>query len=73
LFWFLLTQIPFVGLVLLRVLSPQMAATPASIACFLLFLWYLNRAKESIAFYKSDIFYAGLLTAAMIWIMFYFA
>jgi solute:Na+ symporter, SSS family len=70
---FLGTQIPFILLVILQVISPQMAATPAAIACFLLFLWFLKKEKEPIKFYQSDIFYAGLLTASMVWIMFFFA
>jgi SSS family solute:Na+ symporter len=70
---FLGTQIPFILLAILQVISPQLAATPAAIACFLLFLWYMKREKEPIKFYQSDIFYAGLLTASMVWIMFFFA
>ncbi len=70
---FLATQIPFILLAIFHIISPQMAATPAAIACFLLFLWYMKREKEPIKFYQSDIFYAGLLTASMVWIMFFFA
>jgi solute:Na+ symporter, SSS family len=70
---FLVTQIPFVVLVLMGYLSPQMAATPASLACVVLFAWFIKRSKENIPFYESDIFYAGLLTSAMVWIMFFFA
>jgi SSS family solute:Na+ symporter len=73
LFWFLLTQIPFVVLALLGLILPQTAATPAAIACMLLFVWYHKRAKDEMPLLKSDIFYAGLLTSSMIWIMFYFA
>ena len=70
---FLSTQILFILLALFQVISPQLAATPAAITCFLLFLWYMKKEKEPIKFYQSDIFYAGLLTASMVWIMFFFA
>ena len=73
LFRFFVIQIPFILLALVHVVSPQMAATPASVACMGLFVWYLKKEKEAIPFYQSDIFYAGLLTSAMVWIMFYFA
>ncbi len=70
---FLLVQSPFIALTLSGILSPQMAATPASIACFLLFIWFVKKENEEIPMYQSDIFYAGILTSSMIWIMFYFA
>jgi solute:Na+ symporter, SSS family len=70
---FFMTQIPFLLLTLTHTISPQMAATPASIACMGLFIWYLKKEKENIPFYQSDIFYAGLLTSAMVWIMYFFA
>ncbi|MCP9764307.1 hypothetical protein EGI31_15280 [Lacihabitans soyangensis] len=73
LFWFLLTQIPFIVVALLGLISPQTAATPAAIVCLLLFVWFHKRAKDEMTLFKSDIFYAGLLTSSMIWIMFYFA
>lgn len=70
---FFLVLSPFIALTLFGILSPQMAATPASIACFLLFIWFVKKEKEEIPMYQSDIFYAGILTSSMIWIMFYFA
>jgi solute:Na+ symporter, SSS family len=70
---FFLTQIPFILLALTHVISPQIASIPATIACMGLFFWYLKKEKEGILFYQSDIFYAGLLTSAMVWIMYFFA
>jgi solute:Na+ symporter, SSS family len=70
---FFLIISPFIALAITGILSPQIAATPASVACFLVFVWFLKKEKEEIAMYKSDIFYAGILTSSMIWIMFYFA
>jgi SSS family solute:Na+ symporter len=70
---FTFLQLPLLILVLLEYVSPQLAAYPAALLTTGLFLWYLRKEKETIPFYQSDIFYAGLLTAAMIWIMYYFA
>jgi solute:Na+ symporter, SSS family len=70
---FMLTQAPFLALTLSHLISPQAAATPASICSLLTFLWFYRKSKDQISFFKSDIFYAGLLTSTMIWIMFYFA
>ncbi len=66
-------QLPMLGLVWANVLSPQMAALPAAILTLALFGWYWKRDTEPVPFYQSDIFYAGLLTGAMVWIMYYFA
>lgn len=70
---FLIIHIPLIALVLLHIVSPQMASLPAALLTFGLFWWYRKRANEPVLFYQSDIFYAGLLTAAMTWIMYYFA
>ncbi len=66
-------QLPIIGLVLVDIITPQTAALPATLLTFALFFWYMKRENESVAFYQSDIFYAGVLTGAMIWIMYYFA
>jgi SSS family solute:Na+ symporter len=70
---FFIIQMPLFILVILQVISPQIAAIPAAILCMLLFLWYLKREKSLLFWYQSDILYAGLLTASMIGIMYYFA
>ncbi|MCU0471357.1 MAG: sodium/solute symporter [Arcicella sp.] len=70
---FMLVQIPFILLTTTGLMSPQLAAYPAAIFCMGLFLWFQKQENNSLAFYESDIFYAGLLTASMVWIMFYFA
>ena len=70
---FAVIQIPFIVLCLANIISPQFAAFPSAILTFCLFFWYLRKEKEQMPFYESDIFYAGLLTSAMVWIMFYFA
>ena len=70
---FLWVQVPFILLALFNVITPQMASFPASLCAFLLILWYWKKFDGNTSFYKSDIFYAGILTGAMVWIMFYFA
>jgi len=68
-----LVHAPIIGLVFGGWLTPQTAALPAALLTLLLFGWYWKRADESLPFYQSDIFYAGLLTGAMVWIMYFFA
>ena len=66
-------QLPIIALVLLQILTPQSASFPAALLTIGLFSWYWKRENEPIPFYQSDIFYAGLLTGVMVWIMYYFA
>ncbi|GAB3775380.1 hypothetical protein GCM10028818_19460 [Spirosoma horti] len=70
--FFLLQLLP-ISLVFINVITPQQASIPAALLTFALFWWYMKREKEPLAFYQSDIFYAGILTSAMMWIMYYFA
>ncbi len=70
---FSVIQVPLIVLCLTNVISPQFAAFPSALLTMGLFLWYLRQEKEDIPFYESDIFYAGLLTSAMVWVMFFFA
>src|SRR5690606_15112729 len=64
---------PILLLVLLGVITPQVAAYPAAALTFGLFLWYLKKEESDYRFYQSDIFYAGVLTAALVWILYFFA
>ena len=66
-------QGPIIALVLLDILTPQVAALPAALLTFGLFWWYMKRAQETVPFYQSDVFYAGLLTGTMTWMMYFFA
>jgi len=68
-----LVHVPMIGLIFGEWLTPQLAALPAALLTLLLFGWYWKRADEPLPFYQSDIFYAGLLTGAMVWIMYFFA
>jgi solute:Na+ symporter, SSS family len=66
-------HIPILFLAYQGILSPQMLAIPAAILTFLLCLYYWKRTDYETPFYKSDIFYAGLLSGAMVWMMYFFA
>jgi solute:Na+ symporter, SSS family len=67
-------QVVFLVLVFTKILTPQMASFPVSMLTFLSFIPLLKKAdNEDYAFYENDIFYAGLLASAMVWIMYYFA
>ena len=70
---FLIIQGTIITLVLLHIITPQTASFPAALLTIALFWWYWKRENEPLRFYQSDIFYAGLLTGAMVWIMYYFA
>ncbi|ANH79819.1 sodium:solute symporter [Niabella ginsenosidivorans] len=64
---------PILALVLFRIITPQVAAYPAALLTFGLFLWYMRKEESGYRFYQSDIFYAGILTGALIWILYFFA
>ncbi len=66
-------HIPLIVMSLYHIITPQLAAFPAAALTFGLFVWFLKKEKRDYPFYESDIFYAGLLSAAMSWIMYYFA
>jgi solute:Na+ symporter, SSS family len=70
---FLGLQMPILLSVFTKILTPQMAALPAAVLTMGLFLWYRKREDADTPFYQSDIFYAGLLTSAMVAFMYYFA
>lgn len=66
-------HLPLILLVAFHVMPARVAALPAALLTFGLFIWYLNRNGDVRRFYESDIFYAGLLTSGMFWILYYFA
>ena len=68
-----LIHVPMISLVLFQVVSPQTAALPAALLTLLLFIWYWKTTDREVLFYKSDVFYAGVLTGSMVFIMYYFA
>ena len=68
-----LIHVPMISLVLFQVVSPQMAALPAALLTLLLFIWYWKTTDSDVSFYQSDVFYAGVLTGSMVFIMYYFA
>ena len=70
---FVVLQLPIFLLVLYAVITPQLGAYPASLFTLGLFMWYYKKESSDLPFYQSDIFYAGILTGTMVWIMYYFA
>lgn len=67
-------HIPIILLVLFNIVTPQYASIPAVLLTFLIFLKYLKEEEGTLKnFISSDIFYAGLLSSSMVWIMYYFA
>jgi SSS family solute:Na+ symporter len=70
---FTAVQLPVLLLVLYNVITPQAAAHPAGLFTMGVFAWYLRKDDATVPFYQSDIFYAGLLSATMVWVMYYFA
>ena len=70
---FVLIHAPLIALALWQVITPQVAAFPAALLTMALFGWFIRQHETQYAFYQSDIFYAGVLTTAMVWIMYYFA
>ncbi len=70
---FTVLQLPIFLLVMYDVITPQLGAYPASLLTLGLFMWYYKKDSSDLPFYQSDIFYAGILTGTMVWIMYYFA
>jgi solute:Na+ symporter, SSS family len=70
---FSMLQLPVFLLVIFSVITPQLGAFPASLLTLGLFVWYYKKEISDLPFYQSDIFYAGILTGTMVWIMYYFA
>ncbi|MHB1177703.1 MAG: sodium:solute symporter family transporter [Daejeonella sp.] len=71
---FTVIHLPILLLILFNIITPQVAAYPAALFTLGLFIWYYKKDEDrSVPFYQHDIFYAGLLTGTMIWIMYYFA
>ncbi|TAE39323.1 MAG: sodium:solute symporter [Runella slithyformis] len=70
---FLVVHALLIGLCLLQILSPQAAAYAAALFTLLLFGRLIHKHETEFPFYQSDIFYAGILTTAMVWIMYFFA
>ncbi len=70
---FTVLQLPIFLLVMYDVITPQLGAYPASLLTLGLFMWYHKKDSSDLPFYQSDIFYAGILTGTMVWIMYYFA
>lgn len=67
---FFALQAPLIALTLTGILSPKTASWMAAILTIVPFVKYLKKEKSLL---KSDIFYATILTMAMVWILYFFA
>jgi solute:Na+ symporter, SSS family len=70
---FALIHAPLIFLAVMGYVSPQIVAFPAALLTLILFIFYWKKTDGDMPFYKSDVFYAGILTGAMVFIMYYFA
>jgi SSS family solute:Na+ symporter len=70
---FILLHLPLILMVYSGFISHRHMAIIASILTLVIFFWYKNKHDKKTPFLHSDIFYAGLLTAAMVFIMYFFA
>jgi len=72
-FAFLAVQLVFIIIIQIGLVSPQNLSYLAALVAFGFFYKHIKTSNEEIAFYKSDVFYAGLLTSVTVWILYYFA
>jgi SSS family solute:Na+ symporter len=72
-FAFLAVQLVFIIIIQIGLVSPQNLSYVAALAAFGFFYKHIKTSNEEIEFYKSDVFYAGLLTSVTVWILYYFA
>jgi solute:Na+ symporter, SSS family len=73
---FFALQIPFLAIVFSKIGTPQYVALPAAIMALGQFVFEWNKRKnqeEHAYLLKSDLFYAGLLAAITVWILYFFA
>lgn len=72
-FAFLAVQLVFIIIIQIGLVSPQNLSYLAALVAFGFFYKHIKTSNEEITFYKSDVFYAGLLTSVTVWILYYFA
>jgi SSS family solute:Na+ symporter len=68
-----LIHAPMIAIIQFGWLSPQFAAIPAALLTFGLVLYYWKKHDADTVFYASDIFWAGVLSGMMVWMMYFFA
>lgn len=66
-------HVPLISITYWGVLSPQKVSFIAAGFTFGLFMWYAKIDTSERTFFKKDLFYAGILSAAMVFIMYFFA
>jgi SSS family solute:Na+ symporter len=64
---------PLIFICVMGYVSSQIVAFVASGLTFALFLWYAKADKSQDSLFKKDLFYAGILSTAMVFIMYFFA
>ncbi|MFN8357459.1 MAG: sodium/solute symporter [Spirosomataceae bacterium] len=70
---FTVLHFPLLLLTYQGVVSPQIASYPAAILTFGIFVYYKTKYDGPSSLLRSDIFYAGLLTSIMVFMMYFFA
>jgi SSS family solute:Na+ symporter len=70
---FLAVHAPLITLAWGGWLSPQVAAWPAALLTLGIFLYFFKKSDTPDKLWHADLFYAGLLSGAATWIMYYFA
>lgn len=68
-----LIHAPLITLGFYGIVTPQKLAYLASGLTFGLFLWYSKADKTQSTIFKKDLFYSGILTGTMVFIMYFFA
>jgi solute:Na+ symporter, SSS family len=72
-FPFVILHVPLIYLAISGFNSPQNIATIAAPLTLVLFIIIKRKHDSDTPIIQSDIFWAGVLTASMVWIMYYFA
>lgn len=71
---FFTIHVPLILLLKINQISLVTAAWIAAITTFFVFLFFIKKQEnKEDEFYENDLFYAGILTSAMSWIMYFFA
>jgi solute:Na+ symporter, SSS family len=73
---FFALQIPFLAMIYLKIGTPQYMALPAAFLALGQFVFEWNKRKnqpDHKYLLQSDLFYAGLLAAITVWILYFFA
>ena len=70
---FIIIQVPLIILAYTGLVGQHILAFIAAALSMIMFFWYKNKYDKTTYLLHSDIFYAGLLTSTMVFIMYFFA